>query len=89
MKNEYGYDPDESYTVEDNPFWDGTDAAHPAWWRGSDYGYFMAMKLFKKKLDDILESGVTFEKIHELFEHCDAEVKRVLDKENKGEKPSR
>lgn len=29
-----GYDPGLSYTIEDNPMWDGTDAAHPAWWRG-------------------------------------------------------
>ena len=24
----------------DDPVLDGTDGAHPAWWRGCDYGYF-------------------------------------------------
>ena len=24
----------------DNPDWDATDAAHPAWWRGEKYGIF-------------------------------------------------
>ena len=24
--------------VYDNPFWDGTDFAHPAWWRGESRG---------------------------------------------------
>lgn len=24
------------YTAPDSEFWDGTDAAHPAWWRGND-----------------------------------------------------
>jgi hypothetical protein len=23
----------------DDPFWDATDGAHPAWWRGQDYGF--------------------------------------------------
>ena len=22
--------------IEDDPFWDGTDGAHPAYWRGED-----------------------------------------------------
>jgi hypothetical protein len=25
-------------TSQDDPQWDGTDAAHPAWWRGNDAG---------------------------------------------------
>lgn len=36
-KDEQGFDPDENYTKEDNPFWDATDAAHPAWWRAEEY----------------------------------------------------
>lgn len=34
--DEYGFDPDDDSCQVDNPFWDGTDAAHPAWWRGHD-----------------------------------------------------
>jgi len=29
----------------DDPQWDATDAAHPAWWRGEDYGACQAAKL--------------------------------------------
>ena len=36
MEDEYGFDPDKNLIIEDNPFWDGTDAAHPAYWRGQD-----------------------------------------------------
>ncbi len=36
-KDEYGFDRSEDYVTTDNPFWDTTDAAHPAWWRGNDY----------------------------------------------------
>ena len=26
----------EDSVITDNPDWDGTDYAHPAWWRGND-----------------------------------------------------
>lgn len=31
-------------TPEDNPEWDATDYAHPAWWRGGDYATEMVSK---------------------------------------------
>lgn len=36
--DKYGFDPDKTTTTPDNEFWDATDAAHPAWWRGCDHG---------------------------------------------------
>lgn len=36
--DDYGYDPAQTQTCPDNDFWDGTDAAHPAWWRGQERG---------------------------------------------------
>jgi len=33
---------DPSELGPEDPFWDGTDAAHPAWWRGSDAGWAAA-----------------------------------------------
>lgn len=30
--------PIDDYYQLDNPFWDGTPGAHPAWWRGNDQG---------------------------------------------------
>lgn len=31
--------------LQDNPEWDATDAAHPAWWRGEEYGACQAARL--------------------------------------------
>jgi len=39
----------------DDPQWDATDAAHPAWWRGEDFGAYMAAKL----IADILSGKET------------------------------
>jgi len=50
-RDEYGYDPDESYTAEDNPFYDATDGAHPAWWRGSDYSIDRVVETLHNLLD--------------------------------------
>lgn len=35
----------------DNPEWDCTDFAHPAWWRGHDY----TMDIVIKKITEILD----------------------------------
>jgi len=40
----------------DNPEWDSTDFAHPAWWRGCDHGVEMTADAINKVLDS-LESG--------------------------------
>lgn len=34
--DELGFDDSLTYTAPDNPFWDGTDGAHPAFWRGQE-----------------------------------------------------
>lgn len=34
----------------DDPSWDGTDAAHPAWWRGNDAGVDGAVMVIEKVL---------------------------------------
>lgn len=49
--NEQGLDPDEDYTQRDNPFWDCTDGAHPAWWRGEEYGCKAIVRIVNKWLD--------------------------------------
>jgi len=36
---------------KDDPEWDATDAAHPAWWRGSDYGVEKAVKAINNMMD--------------------------------------
>ena len=41
----------------DNPELDGTDAAHPAWWRGCDTGADSTVHIIHRILDDI-ENGV-------------------------------
>lgn len=41
----------------DNPELDGTDSAHPAWWRGCDAGAESTVHIIHKILDDI-ENGV-------------------------------
>lgn len=45
-----GFDLDLNYTKEDNPFWDGTPAAHPAWDRGMQH----TTKIITRKLQDIV-----------------------------------
>lgn len=55
VADEYGFDPDETKTIPDNPFWDCTDAAHPAWWRGCDYGVEAMVRRVNEWLDAPLE----------------------------------
>jgi hypothetical protein len=44
------------YDALDNPEHDGTDLAHPAWWRGCDSGADSTVVIIHKMLDDI-EAG--------------------------------
>jgi chemotaxis regulatin CheY-phosphate phosphatase CheZ len=43
-------------TIPDDPGRDATDAAHPAWWRGQDYGCEMTVAAINRVLDG-LEQG--------------------------------
>jgi hypothetical protein len=54
-ENEHGYDPELDYTATDNPFWDCTDGAHPAWWRGEEYGAKSMIRLINRWLDQTLD----------------------------------
>jgi len=56
MKDQHGFDPDQDYTAVDNPFWDCTDAAHPAWWRGEEYSIKMMIVLVNEWLDKPLRA---------------------------------
>ncbi len=53
--DEQGFDRDLDYTAVDNPFWDCTDAAHPAWWRGHEYTHNVLVTLIDRWLDCPLE----------------------------------
>ena len=44
------------YDGLDNPEWDGTDLAHPAWWRGNDVGVDSTVLVIQEILNNI-ESG--------------------------------
>jgi len=61
VADEQGFDRDLDRTVVDNPFWDCTDGAHPAWWRGETYGVQGMIRLVNewldKPLDDDLMAG--------------------------------
>lgn len=37
--------------IPDNPYMDGTDAAHPAWWRGNERGVQVACEFLNIVLD--------------------------------------
>lgn len=39
-------------TLDDDPDLDGTDAAHPAWWRGQEAGFDGAMGMIEKALTE-------------------------------------
>lgn len=55
-KDEYGYDPNETTYLADNPFWDSTDSAHPAWWRGEEYASKMiSIQISKIVLNEEIE----------------------------------
>jgi hypothetical protein len=54
MRDEFEYNPEETKTSPDNPFFDGTDGAHPAWWRGNDQGVLTTADLLKT----IAETGI-------------------------------
>lgn len=53
MIDDQGFDPNMTTTVPDNEFWDGTDGAHPAWWRGQEWGSINVVKVLTK----IIETG--------------------------------
>ena len=38
--------------MNDNPEYDGTDFAHPAWWRGHQAGFDAAMPLIERALTE-------------------------------------
>jgi len=44
------------YDGLDNPEWDGTDLAHPAWWRGNDAGV-ESMVFRINEILDLIEAG--------------------------------
>jgi len=80
--DEYGFDPDKSYTQEDNPFWDCTDGAHPAWWRGEKFGANELGRALKEWLDtpvDEVIKGSMNEPFHTLRQ-------RIVDLRKQAEK---
>lgn len=42
---------------DDDPCWDGTDAAQPAWWRGQDDGVRAVVTFVTEALDGHRRSG--------------------------------
>ncbi len=50
-----GFDPDKNYVQIDNEFWDGTDGAHQAWWRGEKFGCQQTIRVVTEWLDKPLE----------------------------------
>ncbi len=55
VEDAQGFDPDLDYTTRDNPFWDCTDGAHPAWWRGQEYGCKAIVRIVNEWLDETLD----------------------------------
>jgi hypothetical protein len=55
--DEYGLDASKDYTRVDNEFWDGTDGAHPAWWRGEEYGSMATANALKRIAEQGRDSG--------------------------------
>lgn len=52
----------------DEPLLDGTDVAHPAWWRGNDSGIYSACKILSKVLTTGVAPITSFEPLNELAE---------------------
>lgn len=44
--------------LKDDPEFDATDAAHPAWWRGNDYGVLQTVSVINKIIDDLESKDV-------------------------------
>lgn len=51
MAETTGMTGDTDRLAEDNPEWDGTDAAHPAWWRGNDAGVAATVRILADAMD--------------------------------------
>lgn len=77
--NEQGLDSEQDYTAVDNPFWDCTEGAHPAWWRGEEYGVRGMVKMVNKWLDESPEEmmrGASHNEIQALKQRiCDLRAK--------------
>lgn len=53
------------YMVQDNPEYDGTNAAHPAWWRGHYQGFNAVMDIIEKALNGEKPAGVIGDPRHQ------------------------
>jgi hypothetical protein len=79
-ENEQGHDSELDYIAVDNPFWDCTPGAHPAWWRGEEYGAKSMIRLVNKWLDaplKDLDKGTGYPEVQALKERIrDLRTKR-------------
>lgn len=51
VQNDIAPMPDNATLLPDDPEWDATDFAHPAWWRGNDAGADAVVRRLEKVLD--------------------------------------
>lgn len=72
--------PAQRTSFEDNPAWDGTDAAHPAWWRGQDWGVQATIQRLRAVLrGEDNGSGVSGSASLDVLRHELRDLRDVLD----------
>ena len=62
----------------DNDFWDGTDGAHPSWWRGKERGYREACD----RINQALDMEITHEGFNDPLRSILEKIETII-KENK------
>lgn len=73
----------ELLTEKNNPYWDATDAAHPAWWRGQDSGIAGVCERVTEMLDGTRKSPCGYEFVP-LQEVCERIGRLLADYELRG-----
>lgn len=66
----------------DDPEWDATEGAHPAWWRGHDHTFRQMMRIQERETARWREAGLSLQSVRDLvtrYEQDEISVGKLVD----------
>ena len=66
----------------DDPEWDATEGAHPAWWRGHDHTFRQMMRIQEQEIARWREAGLSLRSVRDLvtrYEQDEISVGKLVD----------